>query len=316
VFVAPRVRRLAVGALLLSLGSLVGCSTQRWPSPMRPMSTPLPLGEGREVQPGLEEVEVIRHSDPVQLRRAGASAAFPMRFWSKKERARAGAWVLTDSGGRAELLWARDGTSVVLFDGGVAQLGERDRDEPAVRLRYLTRAKLQLGAGVVVEVEGGALLSADTDEFSGPYVLERLPIGDVLRLYNKGKHVLQVSYREATLDVAPGQAMDVPVLAAGSTPISVSSAGRTVSAGGLGLELEGPVEVVGGEPATLAAEGPSRVRALGVEVRLGSGDLARFTDLGRPADAPLAPSPSDSPALTGTASAPGPTDAPGESAGN
>ncbi|MEO0653188.1 MAG: hypothetical protein AAFZ65_21100, partial [Planctomycetota bacterium] len=145
---------------------------------MEPTTLPLPPGEGTDLAPGLEEVEVIRHSDPVSLRRAGANAAFPMRFWDKKERARAGAWVLTDSGGRAELLWPRDGTSVVLFEEGAAQLGERDRGEPAVRLRQISRVRLQLGPDVLVELEGGAIFAADGQEVTGPFVIERLPVGD------------------------------------------------------------------------------------------------------------------------------------------
>ena len=280
---------------LASLAGLVvalaaSCSTQRWPAPMDPSVVPLPPGDGASVAPGLEEVEVIRHADPVQFRRAGANAAFPMRFWNKKERARAGAWVLTDSGGRAELLWPRDGTNVILFEDGAAQLGERDRDEPVARLRRISRVKLQLGPDALIELEGGALLSGDPEELCGPYVIERLPIGDILRFYNKARHTARIEYRDEVLTVGPGQVVDLPILGLGTEPFRRSSLEQVVRTDGVDLRLLGDVSVdANGGVATVEASGSGRVEAQGVQVALESGQVARFTDLsGRVTDSPVA----------------------------
>ncbi|QDU67412.1 hypothetical protein [Engelhardtia mirabilis] len=276
--------------VLAALAVLAGCNTQRWPGPMTPTVVPLPPGEGADIQPGLEEVFVVRHADPVQLRRTGATAGFPLRFYNKKERIGAGAWVLSGAGGKAELFWPRDGISIILFEEGAAVVGERDRDEPVATLARITRARLMLTPGARVALEGGAVVHGDDDESSGPFLLQRLATGDVLRLKNQAKHTAYVEYRDGLLPVGPGQAVDLPILDAGAAPFNSPASGLRVEEGGVGLVIEGPAELVqpAGRPggATVEASGPARIAAQGVRVRLGPGVRARFTDLGWTADSP------------------------------
>ena len=70
--------------LLAAVLSSAGCAgfqenpwvdTQRWPGPMPSKHTPLPPGEGELHPPGPEEVRILRHADPVQVRTAGNSAS-------------------------------------------------------------------------------------------------------------------------------------------------------------------------------------------------------------------------------------------------
>lgn len=262
---------------------------------MTPVVDPLPPGEGADIQPGLEEVFVVRHADPVQLRRTGATAGFPLRFYNKKERIGAGAWVLSGAGGKAELFWPRDGISIFLFEEGAAVVGERDRDEPVATLARVTRARLMLTPGARVALEGGAVVRGDEVENSGPYLISRLATGDILRLRNQAKHTAYVEYRDGILGVGPGQAVDLPILAVGAAPFGAPAAGLRAEEDGVALVIEGPAEVVApaGAPggATVESTGPARIAALGVRVRLRPGLRARFTDLTWPIDNSLVPAP-------------------------
>ena len=53
----------------------------------------------------------------------------------------AGAAVIVGPGGRAELLWEGDASSVVLFGDAVCVVGDPTRDEPMVRFEKLLAEK-------------------------------------------------------------------------------------------------------------------------------------------------------------------------------
>ena len=79
-----RAGRAAILALLVVSSGCAGfqqipwVSSQRWPEPMENLHDPLPPGEGDLFPPGPEEVRIVRHADPVQVRAAGSSASFPL----------------------------------------------------------------------------------------------------------------------------------------------------------------------------------------------------------------------------------------------
>ena len=280
---------------LLLVVLCMGCRTQRWPAPMTPMSDPLPAGSDSGTGAGLEDVVVVRHSDPVQVRRAGASGAFPMRFHSKRERVTSGAWVYCGTGGKAELIWPKEGLSVMLFDEGSVRVGERERGEPVVRLFAVSRANFDLLPGTVIELPGGALFEGDPERRSGPFVLQRIR-ENVLRLKNQSKGVGSVRYRDEVLRLSPGQIVDLPLMGMGTGPLPFAGAPLRIERGPLVLALDGPLTLAEGEPGVLVeAEGRGTVQGLGLTVRLEAGQSAHFVPLGKKAS-------SSSPTHTGAAS--------------
>ncbi len=294
-----------LAAVLAAIGALtlVSCTTQRWPAPMTQATDPLPAGSDSGQPGGIEDVLVVRHSDPVQVRRAGASGAFPMRFFAKRERVTSGAWIYCGAGGKAELIWPREGIAVILFDDGSARIGERERGEPAVSLLAVTRANLDVLPGTVIELPGGALFEGDPERRSGPFVLARIR-PNVLRLKNQSKGIATVRFREETLRLSPGQVVDLPLVGAGTGPIPPASAPLRLERGSLDVALEGEVDVEDELPGLLiAADGPGRAFGRGVHVTLLRGERVRFFGLGEapPAAAEaataLAPSPAAGPAV-------------------
>jgi hypothetical protein len=63
---------------------------------------------------------VIRHAGPVKVRRPGAPDGYALTFYDKRARLDPGGALIVGADGRAELLWAGEATSIVLFDRGVA----------------------------------------------------------------------------------------------------------------------------------------------------------------------------------------------------
>ena len=96
--------RVLVAALGLAL--VAACNTQRVPGPMGSAPGFEPVGQGSDYVPGPQEVVVVRHGDLVSIRRPGANAGFPMRFYDKRLRLGSGGWVQTGTGGRAEVTWS------------------------------------------------------------------------------------------------------------------------------------------------------------------------------------------------------------------
>ncbi|MCZ6596259.1 MAG: hypothetical protein O7B99_01325 [Planctomycetota bacterium] len=261
-------KRTLVGLALLA----TGCATQRFPGPMEQVFQPLPPGDVTEYPPGPQEVVVFRLSDPVMVRRSGEPVGYPMRFYSKKERLKSGSWVLVAAGGRAEILWPDDASSVVIFDEGVCVIGEPSREESMLSFRKITRARLMLTPEDRVELMGGAVLTGSPERTSGPFVLDRIK-DDILRVINQSKQVGQIAVRDGLIELRPGEYVDLPLLSAGGEPFTLDPLGMEFSAGGIDLFVTGAVEELPtDEGVRLRAVERSQVRGLGVTFDLAPGE--------------------------------------------
>jgi hypothetical protein len=291
---ARRAGSLSLEALLALLAVLAasGCRIQRWPGPMRPTVLPLPGGEDAAEPPGLEEIVAVRHSAPVSVRQWGSPSAYPLDRSHAKERVRAGGWVLSGAGARAEVLWPLEPASVELIDAGVAAVGERSRDEPALKFLSLTRAKLYLVPGMRIALPGGATVAGDPSDPSGPFVLEFIE-PNLIRVDNQAKVSAYVAFREEVLTLGPGQQVDLGLLEIGTAPLESRADLRLLAARGeRGTLLEGLAE--GGlesraDGAGLAVVARTRgaLDALGVRIRLEAGEAALLWALDAPRPAAL-----------------------------
>jgi len=266
-------------ALRLTLGLTLatgGCylQTQRFPGPMEALADPLPPGTLNEYPPGPEEVLVVRHADPVQVRPAGQAAPHPLPFYNKQARVNAGSWVYSGAGGRVEVLWP-SGSSIVLYGRSTGAVGSSSRGDPLFFFREIERAQLNLTEGDRVELLGGAILLAE----AGPFVIEH-PSSEILRIRNRSKRPGRVAFRTAIFDIDPGEVLDLPLLGAGGEPRPADPSFQTIDLGGWTMDVRGDVEVdrvPGGGRAR--AGGEQEIRAAGVRVRLDPGEAALFTDL-------------------------------------
>lgn len=283
---------LALLALLAVFCSL-GCRTQRWPGPMRPTVLPLPGGEDAADPPGLEEVIAVRHSAPVSVRQWGSPSGYPLDRIHAKERVRAGGWVLSGAGARAEVLWPLEPASVELIDAGVAAVGERSRDEPALKFLSLTRAKLYLVPGMRIALPGGATVAGDPSNPSGPFVLEFIE-PNLIRVDNQAKVSAYVAFREEVLTLGPGQQVDLGLLEIGTAPLESRADLNLIEArGAAGTRLQGLADSglqVQSLPGVLGvvAQRPGALEALGVRIELGVGDAALLWALDEPPPRSLA----------------------------
>jgi len=254
---------------------------------------PLPAPPERLPPAGALETIVIRHSDPVQVSPDGGHGSYPLTFYRKRERLLPGAWVICGAGGRAELFWPGDASSLVLFDEGVAEIGEPARDEPLINLRSVSHARLMLTPEDQVRLTGGAILRGDPVQPSGPFVVERMRTG-VLRVTNQSKRPAQVAYREATLDLAAGDTIDLPVLSTGTDPLERVRLEPRWTSGRVAVSLSGEAVLVEelGDPQRVHFEAVDHVeaQALGARVRLRPGEQAVFAGFG-PARAPVLTAP-------------------------
>ena len=251
--------------------------TQKWPGPMAPRSDPLPPGDSQLHPPGPEEVTVLRHADPVQVRPVGAMSGIPMAFFQKKTRLTAGGQVIVSPGGRAEVIWS-GGSSIVLFGRGVGWIGSPSRGDPMFDFSDVERARLLLREGDQVRLVGGALLSGP----SGPYLLERRAAG-VLSVHNQSKGRVTIAFRDESFELGPGQRVVLPLLSAGGAPIEPDLAAQRISGEGFTVHVNGDFEAVPDEHGVhlRAQEGPAErvARGLGVRVRLAPGERVRFGGL-------------------------------------
>lgn len=280
-----RRHRFATGLLLLASAALpCGCiwwrDTQRWPAPMEARVDPLPPGDSANHPPGPEEVSLIRHADPVQVRPAGALQGHPLAFYEKKVRLTAGGAVIVAPGGRAEVLWP-EGSSIVLFGRGVGWVGSPSRGEPMFELQEVERATLSLREGDSVRLLGGSVLTGA----SGPYVLEKDTANATLWVHNQSKGSVQVAFREELFELGPGQALLLPLLSAGGAPFSEDPSLERVSGPGFNVRMLGTLDVEQDSTSLrVSAERTSmdgrEARALGVRVRLEQGDSVIFGGLG------------------------------------
>ncbi len=262
---------------------------QRLPGPL---FVPADAGPGTAppaAAQGGPTVTVQRDSDPVWVRFPGERGERALQFHAKRERVPLGTLVRTGAGGRAEILWSPDATSLALFDETRATLGDPSRDEPLVSFHAVARALLVLTPEDRIEILGGARLAGDALETTGPILLEEIP-GGLLRVCNQSKRLVSLAYRDERLELGPGESLDLPVLAGGAAPAGATPEPQRFEVAGIPVALQGRVERRDqGMGVSLTALEPARVQALGVEVRLPPDGTARFSGLSqvpgaRPAD--------------------------------
>jgi hypothetical protein len=245
------------------------------------------------VEFGAARVTLQRDSDPVWVRLPGERGESGVPFYAKRQRVPAGTMVRTGAGGRLEVLWGTDATSLVLFDDGRATVGNPEAGEPVVRIHAVTHALLGLTPEDVVELPGGALLRGDPGQPTGPFFLEQ--VGPILRLTNQSKRVASLAFRSERGELGPGESIDLPRLALGTAPSAELP--ERLQASGLTVRFRGRLEraesVAG---LSLRASEPTDVSALGVTVRLAPTQTACFSLLSLrsqdvPADASPVPTP-------------------------
>lgn len=249
--------------------------TQRWPGPMESLNDPLPPGDKDLYREGPEEVLVLHHADPCQVRPAGYASAFPLTFYKNQLRLHSGSCVYTAPGGRIEVLWP-NGSSISLFGRGSGIVGSKSRGEPAFVFQEVERAQIQLLEHDDVDLVGGARLSAT----GGPFLLSRVR-SDLVRLKNQSKGAGDVAYRSEVFHLDPGQIVDLPIGSTPGTPRPEPGDWQESSAAGLDARWQGQLERLD-EPGVLGlrAQGENEIRALGLRVRLERDEEVRFSPLG------------------------------------
>lgn len=257
-------------------------STHQSPSPMQAEVSPLPGGDLDAVQPGPEEVLVVRHADPVEVRPAGAPAPFPLSFHKKTVRLKAGSALYGAPGSRIEVLW-NNGMHVVMFGQGSALLASPSRGEPSLVIRQLERAELHFRANEEIELLGGARLTSD----GGPFLLDHVR-PQILRVHNRGKSAGRLAYRDEVYALDPGMSVDLALLSSGGAPFTGDPALRTVEGPGFRLQWAGAAQVeTVSDAMVVRATGEHEVHALGLRLRMDRDETAVFE--GRPAAAPAKP---------------------------
>ena len=275
-----------IALTLISVAAVCcGCiNTQRVPGPMTHESFVLPLGHGADYVPGPSEVVVIRHGDPVQVRRPGASVGFPMRYYDKRMRLGSGGWVLSGVGGRAEVIVPGESTSVHLFDRGAIMVGEPTRAEPLMELIHADRASINLAAGDRIALIGGVELEASPDAEAGPFDL-RTTDRDRMEISNHGRSIASLYYLDQVLALGPGEIFALPILPGGNGPLARGKepfllAVEPGSWAGNAPSATDEVEVVPDPRGLrLRSTDPTDVTALGVKVHLSDGEEVLFLRL-------------------------------------
>ena len=185
--------------------------------------------------------------------------------------------MLCAAGGRCELLWPEDASSVLLFDEGVCDLGEPSRDEPMVTFRKVTRSRLLLTPEDRVALMGGAVLWGDPEDKSGPFLVERAR-DDILRVTNQSKRACTVAFRDEELVLSPGESMELPLLEAGGAPIVRDPTEARLAAGGREVRVTGEVLPTANG---LEALSDATVQDLGVTIDLRAGESVILDVFGR-----------------------------------
>ncbi|MFT4537875.1 MAG: hypothetical protein ACI835_000307 [Planctomycetota bacterium] len=267
---------------LLCLGSSCYLSTQRLPGPMSGVTDPLPKGSLESYPPGTEEVLVVRHADPVQLRPAGRASSYPFSYYRKQDRAKAGSWVFVGAGGRGEVIWP-NGSAVIFFGRGSGIVGSPSRSEPHFIMREVTRMRVNMVEGDQVELIGGGILSAE----SGPIlVVQKTP--EILRIQNQSKGIARLAYREERIELDPGNVIDLPLIASGGAPVFDDPGFESVDGPAGPLEARGDVAIEQLHAGVrFTAQGDHEVRGQGVRIEVEPGETFTFLPLGEvepPAD--------------------------------
>lgn len=265
--------------VLLAGLCLASCRAQVLPGPMRVRVDPLPSGESDLYPAGPEEVVIIRHADPVRVRPAGITSSYPLTFHDKSTRLNSGSAVYSSSGGKIEVLWPSS-TSIVLSGQGSGIVGSVSRGEPMFIVRDVERAILNLSEGDQVELLGGSLLTAS----SGPFVLEHRS-QEILRVRNQSKKSAEIAFRTDTIQLDPGEVVDLPLLTSGGAPAVAPLEMETLALAGYRARVRGKCEVDEG-PKSLSVRSieSTELHTLGVKIHLEPGDTVTVSGL-----APTAP---------------------------
>ena len=269
-------QRRSLGLLLPLLAACVADSrwprieTQQWPAPMQVVPGALDTSALHGIissEPGSEEVFVLRHGDPVQVRPAGGAAPYPLAFHDKEVKLNSGSWVLCSPGGKVEILW-NGGTSVTLSGRTTGLVGSKSRGEPTFAFVELENTLLNLRRGDQVRLLGGALLSAEV----GPIAVERLDSG-VLRVENQSKGEAQLWFREAYFLLDPGQEIHLPLLSAGGAPLGSLTDRRRYGREEMLVELDGAAELLPHpEGVRVIMNGAHEIRGMGLRMQLAQGE--------------------------------------------
>ena len=233
---------------------------------------PLPPGDATRYPRGPEEVRVLRHADAVHVRMAGSAGSVPLSYRRKEMRVPAGSGIACDDGGRAEVLWG-SGTSVILSGHSDGIVGSPSRGEPSFVLRELDQVRFDPTSEDLYELMGGAMIRVR----DGPVRVVRVR-PDVIRVENDAKHATQIAFRDETIVLDPGHAVDLPLLSGGASPAKGEAKLVWMQGPGFGAAREETAEV-SADGGALVARGTGDVRALGVRVRLDAGTEARFAGL-------------------------------------
>ncbi len=271
-----RILLILVGTWVLASGCYI--NTQRFPKPMGGNIEDLPEGASDIFKAGTEEALLMRISDPVFLRRPGESSSYPVHFFRKRIRIGAGYWVLSETGGRVDLIFGR-GAELSLSGNNTIVLGSPSRGEPMVAFLEVDNARINLAPNQYVELLGGALLSGE----GGPFVISH-PREEVLILSNRSASSSQVRYRDEIIELQPGETLHMPLLEAGASPREPAAGMQMVEAAGGRIGLRGAgLRILESDDRhiRLVAEGEHEIRAKGVVVRLDKGDRVEFDDLSR-----------------------------------
>lgn len=260
--------------LLALASSACYLDTQRLPGPLTPRTDPLPKGSLDSYPPGTEEVLVVRHADPVQLRPAGRASSYPFSYYRKQDRAKAGSWVFVGAGGRGEVVWP-NGSKIIFFGQGSGIVGSPSRSEPSFILREITRLQINMLEGDRVELLGGAILSAET----GPFlVVQHTP--EILRIHNQSKGIGFLAFREERIELDPGNVIDLPLIASGGTPVFEDPGFGKVEGPSGTLESRGEVALARTPHGVrFSAHGDHQVRGQGVRVEVEPGESFTFLPL-------------------------------------
>ena len=266
----------SLGLLLPFLAACVADSrwprieTQQWPSPMQTVPGEFDVSTLHGIissEPGIEEVSVLRYGDPVQVRPAGGTAAYPLAFHDKEVKLKSGSWVLCSPGGKVEILW-NGGTSVVFSGRTTGLVGSEGRGEPTFAFVELESAILNLGPGDQVRLLGGAEISAD----AGPIAVERLDSG-VLRVENQSKRAARIRFREADYMLDQGQEIHLPLLSAGGAPLGALTDSRRPGRDKRLIQLEGAAELLPHpEGVRVIMTGAHEIRGMGLRMQLAPGE--------------------------------------------
>jgi hypothetical protein len=207
---------------------------------------------------------------------AGSAGSIPLSYKRKELRVSSGSGVLCSGGGRAEVLWP-NGSSAVLFGFTEGIVGSPSRGQASLILRDIDQVTFDPKAEDLYELQGGAKLRVRT----GPVRVTR-PRRDVLNIANESKRSAQVAFRDATIVLDPGQAVELPILKSSAPAAGDNSTGQpkvsTMQGPGFSLEA-GDGATATAESGALVARGNGVVRALGVQVALAPGTEARFSGL-------------------------------------